>query len=291
MGEYNIVLALLPNMGTVAAAGAAASFRSSYTNLQLAFLVGICGGVPSNDDNEEVLLGDVVISDAVLHGLGKQYPNEFVFKDTVYDNPGRPNKNIRSLIASFKTERGREKLEKKTRIHLKHLQAAAVCKRHKSNYQYPGAAKDKLFAAMYRHTHRGPGPCSSCDGETNSFCEEAARASCIELDCDEGQLVRRKRLLNLEPNDEQWPQILIGRIASGDTVMKSGENRDKVAKQHNVIAFEMEGAGVWDEFPCIIVKGICDYADSHKNKLWQPFAAATAASVMKAVLGQYELTT
>ncbi len=29
----------------------------------------------------------------------------------------------------------------------------------------------------------------------------------------------------------------------------------------------MEGAGVWDEVPYIVIKGICDYADSHKNKV------------------------
>ncbi|PTD01267.1 hypothetical protein FCULG_00012945 [Fusarium culmorum] len=43
----------------------------------------------------------------------------------------------------------------------------------------------------------------------------------------------------------------------------------------------------WDEVPCIVVKGICDYADSHKNKAWQDFAAATAAAVARAILGQY----
>lgn len=75
-----------------------------------------------------------------------------------------------------------------------------------------------------------------------------------------------------------------------DTAMKPGEHRDQIAKQRNVIAFEMEGAGVWDEVPCIVVKGVCDYADSHKNKTWQPFAAATAAAVLKAMLLQYPLT-
>lgn len=72
--------------------------------------------------------------------------------------------------------------------------------------------------------------------------------------------------------------------------MKSGEHRDRIARQRGIIAFEMEGAGIWDEVPCVVVKGVCDYADSHKNKVWQPFAAATAASVMKAMLGRYTLT-
>ncbi|EJT69955.1 hypothetical protein GGTG_12132 [Gaeumannomyces tritici R3-111a-1] len=52
----------------------------------------------------------------------------------------------------------------------------------------------------------------------------------------------------------------------------------------------MEGAGAWKEVPCIVVKGICDYADSHKNKEWQDFAAATAASVAAAILDRYEVS-
>jgi hypothetical protein len=87
----------------------------------------------------------------------------------------------------------------------------------------------------------------------------------------------------------QSPEVFIGRIASADRVMKSGEHRDQVAKKYNVIAFEMEGAGLWDEIPTIVVKGICDYADSHKNKSWQPFAAAAAASVTKSILNRYNV--
>jgi len=83
---------------------------------------------------------------------------------------------------------------------------------------------------------------------------------------------------------ELRPVVHFGLIASGDTVMKSGKRRDEIAKNLNVIAFEMEGAGVWDNLPCIVIKGVCDYADSHKNKKWQNYAAATAASCMKAFL-------
>lgn len=79
-------------------------------------------------------------------------------------------------------------------------------------------------------------------------------------------------------------------MASGDTVLKSGEDRDRMAKKEGVIAFEMEGAGIWEEIPCIIVKGVCDYADAHKNKRWQDFAAATAAAAAKALLHRYPKT-
>mgnify|MGYP002718702243 CR=1 FL=1 len=117
---------------------------------------------------------------------------------------------------------------------------------------------------------------------------------CDDLACDNKHLIRRERLdakaqLEREGRNKeaQAPSIFVGRIGSGDTVVKSGEDRDRIAKRHGVIAFEMEGAGVWDEVPCIVVKAVCDYADSHKNKIWQDFAAATAASTMKALLERY----
>ncbi|UKZ81739.1 hypothetical protein TrVFT333_009511 [Trichoderma virens FT-333] len=288
MGKYDVVLVLLPNMGTVAAAGAAASFRSSYPSLQLAFLVGICGGVPFDGENE-LHLGDVVISkSAVQYDLGSQYHKSFVIKDTVDDSLGRPNKNIRSLVKSFETDHVRDQLQQKACLFLKDLQKAAAKKRRRHNYQYPGITNDKLFIATYRHNHRGKQPCNVCDNQTDSFCDRAARVSCAELGCDESQLVSRMDLEMRDPTGQ--PEIFVGRIASGNMVMKSGEHRDKIAKEQNVIALEMEGAGVWDEIPCIIVKGVCDYADSHRNDLWQRYAAATAASVMKAVLGRYTMT-
>lgn len=39
-----------------------------------------------------------------------------------------------------------------------------------------------------------------------------------------------------------------------------------------------------DNFPCLIIRGTCDYADSHKNKRRQPYAAATAAAYAKDLL-------
>ncbi|KAL2195226.1 nucleoside phosphorylase domain-containing protein, partial [Corynascus similis CBS 632.67] len=153
--------------------------------------------------------------------------------------------------------------------------------------------QSRLFAPAYRHKHRGPRSCVSCDGEDQTYCAVAANAFCEELECDDAQLVPRSRLerkRNLEPEAAQPPEIFVGRVASGDTVMKSSEHRDKIARKHNVIAFEMEGAGIWDEIPCIVIKGISDYADSHKSKVWQRFAAATAAAVAKAVLERYTRT-
>lgn len=63
--------------------------------------------------------------------------------------------------------------------------------------------------------------------------------------------------------------------------MKDASSRDKIAKEEGIICFEMEAAGLMDSFPCLVIRGICDYADSHKNKRWQPYAAATAAAYAK----------
>lgn len=70
--------------------------------------------------------------------------------------------------------------------------------------------------------------------------------------------------------------------------MKSGEERERIASEEDVIAFEMEGIGPWEYGPCLIIKGICDYADCHKSKVWQNCAAATAAACTKALLKQWE---
>jgi nucleoside phosphorylase len=76
-----------------------------------------------------------------------------------------------------------------------------------------------------------------------------------------------------------------GTIASGNQVIKDAAVRDKLsAELGGVLCFEMEAAGLMNSFPCLVIRGICDYADSHKNKRWQPYAAATAAAYAKEML-------
>lgn len=109
--------------------------------------------------------------------------------------------------------------------------------------------------------------------------------TCQQLGCYNASLVQRKRLQQVSiQGGSPSPKAHFGFIGSGDTVMKSGQHRDKSAAQHNLIAFEMEASGIWDSLPCLVIKGVCDYADSHKNKDWQHYAAATAAAGMKALL-------
>ena len=80
------------------------------------------------------------------------------------------------------------------------------------------------------------------------------------------------------------PVVHYGLIASGNAVMRSAQRRDELQSALDVICFEMEAAGLMDDFPCIVIRGICDYSDDHKNKIWQPYAAVAAAAYAKDLL-------
>ena len=257
--------------------------RSSYNSIRLAVLVGICGGVSRIDDSD-VFLGDVIVSRLITqYDYGRHYPGHFSVKDTLEDSLARAKKDIRALLAAFETELMRERLQDEASAHLKHLQQAASRKRRSANHQYAGAVNESLYRAEYIHKHRNSFPTGVCDIDGPSFCQLASKASCTEAGCDPAELIVRPRH---EDTPDFRPEIFFGRIGSGNTVVRGAWTRDRTATQHDLIALEMESAGTWDEFPCIVVKEPCDYADSHKNKIWQNFAAATAASVTKAILGR-----
>ena len=80
------------------------------------------------------------------------------------------------------------------------------------------------------------------------------------------------------------PQLHYGIIALGNAVIKYGRTREQLQKEPGALCFKMEAAGLMLDFPCIIICGICDYADSYKNKQWQGYAALAAASYTKELL-------
>lgn len=86
------------------------------------------------------------------------------------------------------------------------------------------------------------------------------------------------------PPEIDNPVVHYGLIASSDSLMRDAEIRDKLAKEADVLCFEMEAAGLMDHFPCLVIRGICDYCDTHKNKRWQGYAAAVAAAYAKELL-------
>lgn len=72
-----------------------------------------------------------------------------------------------------------------------------------------------------------------------------------------------------------------GLIASENQVMRHGATRVRLGKELDVLCFEMEAAGLIDNFPCLVIRSVCDYADSHKNHRWQAYVAAIAAAYTK----------
>jgi hypothetical protein len=102
--------------------------------------------------------------------------------------------------------------------------------------------------------------------------------------CDINQLIKR------QPRDTITPHVHYGLIASGDQVMKDVETRDRLVQQHGILCFEIEAAGLMDELPTLVIRGICDYCDSHKQKQWQGYAALTAAPCAKLLLSEIPIT-
>ncbi|KAL2801822.1 nucleoside phosphorylase domain-containing protein [Aspergillus granulosus] len=89
-----------------------------------------------------------------------------------------------------------------------------------------------------------------------------------------------------DPRETTDPDIHYGIIASGNTLVKDAAARDRFVADlgEDCICFEMEAAGLMNQFPCLVIRGICDYPDSHKNDRWQRYAAATAAAYAKELL-------
>jgi nucleoside phosphorylase len=300
LGDHNVVLVNLPGMGIASSSSVAASLRSSFTGIKLGLVVGICGGVPFGiDDEKEILLGDVIISTGIIpFDTGRQFPNEMVRKDTLQENLGRPNTEIRSCLAQMARRRGRKQLKDRTAEYLKDL----LEKEGFEGSKYPSTNEDILYPSTYRHKHQDKTACTicaKCESKEDAVCVLALSASCLELQCDQTKQVPRERLKKAktvaasgsakELESAFTPAVHFGLIASGGQVMKSGHHREDTAKKEKVIAFEMEGSGAWDNFPTVVIKGVCDYADSPKNKIWQQYAAATAAACMKAFLNEWRV--
>lgn len=259
IGRHNVVLAHMPAIGKANAAIVASNCQKSFPNINLALVVGTCGVVPFGPNGEEIVLGDVIISKGIIqYDFGRQLPGHFVRKDTLLDNLGRPPFEIRSIMAKLESLRGRQNLNAKMVEYLNILQLEPLL-----SARYPGKEYDNLFEAKYCHIGNG---------------------TCGQVGCN-GSLIQRHRLQT--DQHDTHPTVHFGLVASGDSILRSGEDRDKIAEKEGAIAFEMESAGIWDIFPCLVIKGACDYADSHKSKLWQRYAAATAAACAKAFLNYW----
>ncbi|KAF2258375.1 purine and uridine phosphorylase [Lojkania enalia] len=276
--ERLVVLAWMHGIGKAKAASVAGDLRFSFDNIKHIFVVGVCGGLPKSTEDQDILLGDIIISTHLQkYDEGKQYP-------TGYLAGGKCNPDRETLPFLTKLKESSHTQERLLTLCVKNLKDKFGGNKHR-----PGPQDDRLYQSQYLHKHYDKS-CQVCNiSSPDSVCDAARTLNCDELQCGNSHLVERKRLRSIlkTPSDEgkKYPIIHIGAIGSGDTVMKSGNHRDRVAKQEQVIAFEMEGAGVYEQIGSVVViKAVCDYADSHKNKQWQRYAAMTAAACTKAFL-------
>jgi nucleoside phosphorylase len=261
MGHHNIVIACMPKgkYGTTSAASTAKDMMRSFTKVQLVLMVGIGGGAPSR--KHDIRLGDVVVGvPANRHGgvvhyeFGKSTQNHG-FKRTGQLNspPTRVLTALQDLDAIHRT--GRRPI------------ALAIPQIIRDNprlnsYARPDPQTDVLFDSSFIHPDDARDCMESCISQTKNVVQRVDR-----------------------DKEADSPVVHYGLIASADRLMKHAYIRDFLAESEGVMCFEMEAAGLMDRFPCLVIRGICDYSDTHKNNRWQGYAAATAAAYAKELLG------
>jgi nucleoside phosphorylase len=248
VGEHNVVIACLPDgqTGTHSAAIVAAQMRQAFKSTRFGLMVGIGGGVPNEAD---IRLGDVVVSKPHnVHGGVVQYDSGKA-TPSGFQRTGSLNAPPTVLLNAV------------VNLRAKHLRGKGRMAEYLSklnrlpHFTRDAAGTDALFKAEYDHV--GGPTCKQCD------------TSCLKV---------RKP-------PRQDVVVHYGTIASGNQVMKDAAQRDKFsAELGGVLCFEMEAAGLMNNFPCLVIRGICDYADSHKNDQWQSYAAGTAAAYAKDLL-------
>jgi nucleoside phosphorylase len=249
VGGHNVVLACLPagQTGIGSAAVAATQLKTAFKWIRFGLMVGIGGGVPGRED---VRLGDVVISQPYQeHGGVIQYDFGKA-TPSGFERTGFLNSPPQLLLNAVGQMRANHLLRRTK------LSGYVTKARDIPEFVRDNAGPDVLYEAPYDHT--GGDSCEACYAD---------------------KLVHRQPRMNNEIT------VHYGTIASGNLVMRYGTVRDQVSRDlGGVLCFEMEAAGLMNTFPCLVIRGICDYADSHKNKRWQPYAAVAAAACAKELL-------
>ncbi|RAK88849.1 purine and uridine phosphorylase, partial [Aspergillus costaricaensis CBS 115574] len=256
LSGHNVVLASLPkgSQGIASAATVAIHLVRTFPAIEHRLLVGIGGGIPSKDN--DIRLGDVVVSapDGILGGvveydLVTETTSEFRRMGISCPPPTEWRAMMTTMQSDHRVRSNR--IAEFLSDMLRKYPRLGV-------YQRPLSETDILFPADYIHVHDG-GSCVSCD---------ATKA-----------VQRDPRIL---PNESR---VFYGIIASGNKVIKDGTKRDKIARESGgAICCEMEAAGIMNQFQCIVIRGISDYCDSHKNDDWHAYAAGAAAALAKEAL-------
>lgn len=259
--KHNIAIAALPDgrYGTSTAVAVATSMLHSFPNIRIGLMVGIAGGAPTADD--DIRLGDIVVSaprgdqsGVFQYDFGKTIQGQ-KFHYTKHLN--KPPTAVLTAISSL-----RAKHERRGHNIAAAVQERVAKLRRPKDYSRPDAATDVLYRSEIIHV------------ENERLCATACGTSTVEV------VPRNPR----DEDEDDDPTIHYGLVASADQLMKDATVRDRLASEKRVLCFEMEAAGLMDNFPCLVVRGICDYSDTHKNKAWQGYAAMTAAAYARELL-------
>lgn len=266
MGEHNVVVTSLPVgvYGTVSAATTASHILASFPQIRIGLMVGIGAAIARPQQGRDIRLGDIVVSQpdrqsggVVQYDLGKATSGyHFERKGILNMPPEALLKALAKLQAQHEIQP--PKVPEFLQEMIKRNPRMAKSRPGRPSYMHQGEENDRLFKAIYPHV----------DG-----------FDC--RNCDPDQEIPR------DNRDSDEPEIHYGVIASGNTLVKDAATRDWIVRNtgEECICLEMEAAGLMNSFPCLVIRAICDYADSHKNDQWQRYAAATAAAYAKEFLG------
>ncbi|KAJ5919800.1 Disease resistance protein [Penicillium verhagenii] len=253
INNHNVVIAGLPRAGNCSAATVVTQMRMTFPNLKYGLLVGIGGGVPTKTECGMIRLGHVVVSEPNgIHSGAVQYDHGKA-KGGHFERKGFLEAPPTALLNA-----ARELAVRRQRVDddpvWGNLERIQTSRRRLRRFKFPGAANDYLYPSNYTHGQQG--------------------VSCEDSGCDPRHRIER-------PTDEEEDLFIVvhrGTIASGELVIKDAKKRDDLAQEHGVLCFEMEAAGALTDFPCMVIRGISDYCDSHKNDQWHGYAAAVAAA-------------
>jgi nucleoside phosphorylase len=248
IGTQRVALTLLPKMGLEPAATIATHLIRSFRGIRDVLMVGIAGGVPSPQKrSDHVRLGDIVVSEnsGVL---------QFDFGKLEATSTGSSTFTLRSTDPPPSA-----RMQQSVRL----LESNRIV----------GARPWEELLKRPAVRIIGTRPDSSLDILYDSVNPNKVVAHPSDPD-------RRK----------DQPRVHFGVVGSSNTLLKDPRVRDRLRDATGVKAIEMEGAGIatatWVGAACgyLLIRGICDYCDSHKSDVWQNYAAGAAAAYAAALI-------
>jgi nucleoside phosphorylase len=284
VGSHNVVIACLPmgKYGTNSAAVVATRMLDTFPCIKFGLMVGIGGGIPP-----KVRLGDVVVSTPT-----KKYPGVVQWdfgkaeKGGHFERIGALNNPPTQLLTALsKLETERETKGSQIPRYLDEL--AKMFPLLVPKYIKSDSLKDPLLSSKgLRDDREGWLAFLSMIWAMIWAAIVSLFKFLVGQAFAPGHPVAENGVVEGGQKAPRDMEVHFGLIASGNQVVKDAVFRDEINRQMegNVLCLEMEAAGLSDDFPCLVIRGICDYADSGKTKEWQWHAAAVAAAFAKELL-------